>query len=352
MEYRAPVFRATLGILEQNSCDWGYLESVINREGVQEFIAFLIQNGLANIFYEHLSKHSGESKDEQDIKNALRPYALSDAARYLSQKGTLKKIHKAFETAGVKYAVFKGAHVRESAYQEAWLRPTQDIDVLVSVNDKAAAIEALIETGMQYHPNPEVLSHEVTLTNADTAVDLHWHIMRPGRTRVDMTEYLLGDAVFANGYWGMNPTATMLILLTHPAINKYVCSPDASLIKMIDLCLWMKRPDIDQNELLALINRAGLRTAAWSTLLLIKLMTNEQRYQALYEQLQPGYIQSRYIEYWVSRDLPTRYYDHRYLMRTAFSLSLHDNLADMVRAVALLAGYRMESRRKALDQRG
>ena len=305
--YRAPAFRAALEILEKDSWPSTEVSELIGRHGLESFISFLTQNGLANVFYERLSKHSGDSKDEQHIKDALRPFALRDAARYLSQKGTLKKIHTAFEAAGIKYAVFKGAHVRESAYAEAWLRPTQDIDVLVEGKDKAAAIEALREAGMAYHPNPEVLSHEVTLSNADTSVDLHWHIMRPGRTRVDMTEYLLREQVFDNGYWGMNPTATMFVLLTHPAINKYVCSPDAALIKLIDLCLWMKRPDIDQDELLSLINRAGLRTAAWSTLLLVKLMTNDQRYQALYEQLQPGYLQSRYIKSWISRDLPTRY---------------------------------------------
>ena len=347
--YRAPAFRAALEILEKDSWPSTEVSKLVGQHGLENFISFLTQHGLANIFYEGIPKHNGESKDEQDIKDALRPHALSDAARYLSQRGTLRKIHMAFEAAGIKYAVFKGAHVRESTYAEAWLRPTQDIDVLVEGKDKAAAIEALREAGMAYHPNPEVLSHEVTLSNADTSVDLHWHIMRPGRTRVDMTEYLLSDPVLADGYRGMNPTATMFVLLTHPAINKYVCSPDAALIKLIDLCLWMRRPDIDQDELPSLINRAGLRTAAWSTLLLVKLMTNDQRYQALYEQLQPGYLQGSYIKYWVSRDLPTRYYDHRYLMRTAFSLSLHDKLTDIIRAVGLLAGYRIESRLQAPD---
>jgi hypothetical protein len=349
IEYRAPVFRSALQLLENGDASKLEVLSLVSKTGIDSFIAFLLHNGLANIFYDHLTKLENATTVENAIKQALRPNALADAASYLSQKSTLRKLHTALEAAGVKYAVFKGAHVRESAYEDAWLRPTQDIDVLVSPKDKEAAIEALRGAGMEYHPNPEVLSHEATLISADTAVDLHWHIMRPGRTRVDMTEYLLEDAVFDNGYWGMNPTATLFVLLTHPAINKYVCSPDATLIKMIDLCLWLKNPDIDQDKLLSLINLAGMRTAAWSTLFLINLLAKDRRYPSVFDKLKPGHLQRKYVQFWVTKDLPTRFYNSRFLMRTAFSLSLHDNANDMARAVAQLAGYRLESRRKTPD---
>jgi hypothetical protein len=342
--YRAPVFRATLSILEKKTFSGTELSNLIEQHGRERFVSFLAQNSLASIFYAHLTDNPDQLREEQAIKEALRLQSLADAAKYLSQKSTLIKTHKVFEAANINYAVFKGAHVRESAYEHAWLRTTADIDVLVTKEDREGAIEALKHSGMQYHPNLEVLSHEATLTNHDTSVDLHWHIMRPGRTRIDMTENLLEGAELCPDYKGMSPTATLFVLLTHPAINKYVCSPDASLIKIIDLCLWLKREDIDYNQLYVLINTAGLKTAAWSTLLLICLMTGEPQQKNLLKKLQPNYLQRKYIQFWVSKDLPTRFYNHRWLMRTAFSLSLHDNVADMIRAVSQLVGYRVKSK--------
>lgn len=342
--YRAPVFRYVLSILANESISESEIVRLIGTGGHKKYVSFLNRNGLASIVYTHLSKHKGLLQDDDIVREALRPMALASAANYLSQKSTLTKIHKVLDAADISYAVFKGAHVRESAYEQPWLRTTADIDVLVSKKDQSGAIDALRNSGMKYHHNPEVFSHEVTLTNQDTSVDLHWHIMRPGRTRVDMTEILLENCEFANGFWGMNPTATLFVLLTHPAINKYVCSPDASLIKIVDLCLWMMRSDIDHDRLLWLIKTAGMKTAAWSTLYLVNLLTNNQPYPALHEQLLPNYLQRKYIEFWVSKDLPTRYYNHRWLMRTAFSLSLHDNIADMIKAVIQLVGYPVKSK--------
>ena len=340
--YRAPVFQTILAILEDNPHPNFKHENIIKHSGWQSLVAFLTQNGLANIFYTHLSESSDYFPDAQAVKAALRTSSLIDAGRYLSQKHTLKTIHVTLENANITYAIFKGAHVRESAYQQAWLRNTADIDVLITDVDRERAIKALRDAGMEYHPNPEVLSHEVTLSDADTSVDLHWHIMRPGRTRTDMTETLLEDAELSNGYRGMNPTATLFVLLTHPAINKYVCSPDAKLIKLVDLHLWMKHPDINHDELFLLINKAGLKAAAWSTLFLLRLLTQEQRYPKLFDKLQPGYLHRGYLMFWISRDLPTRFYKHRLLMRTAFSLSLHDNCRDMMRATAKLIGYALK----------
>ena len=343
--YRAPAFRSAVAILNNGPLSETDITALISQQGNERFIEFLNQNCLACIFHTHLSEQGSQSPELETVREALRPFALKCAARYLAQKRTLKKIHEVLETASINYAVFKGAHVRESAYEQPWLRTTADIDVLVSNKDQSAAIDALRNSGMEYHHNPEVFSHEVTLTNSDTSVDLHWHIMRPGRTRVDMTDSLLKNMELTHGYWGMNPTATLFVLLTHPAINKYVCSPDASLIKLVDLSLWMKHPDVDRDQLLALINAAGLRTAAWSTLFLLHLLTNERDNKELVEELQPGVLQRKYIEFWVSMDLPTLLYSHRFLMRTAFSLSLHDNLSDMIRAVAQLMGYKLESKR-------
>ncbi|MEP4147186.1 MAG: nucleotidyltransferase family protein [Halioglobus sp.] len=343
INYRAPVFRSAMAILNGGPQSEIHVTQFIDQQGAERFIEFLHQNDLACIFHTYLSEQTNQSPALESVREALRPFAIAGAAKYLSQKRTLKKIHEVLEDASITYAVFKGSHVRECVYEQAWLRTTADIDVLVSKKDHSAAIDALKNSGMEYHHNPEVFSHEVTLTNSDTSVDLHWHIMRPGRTRIDMTDNLLENTTFTHGYRGMNSTATLFVLLTHPAINKYVCSPDASLIKLVDLSLWMKHPEVDRGQLLALINASGLRTAAWSTLFLLYLLTNGRDNKELIEELQPGILQRKYIQYWVSRDLPTRFYKHRFLMRAAFSLSLHDTVADIFRAVKELRAYRLEA---------
>lgn len=308
--------------------------------GALDLAAFLSRNGVSSILYSQFSDCFSGSRQLDALQEKMRERALADAASYLSQKKTLSKINEALGAAHIRYAVFKGALVRETLYKQPWLRPTLDIDILVATKDKTRAIKALEETGMRHRPNPEVLSHETSLIEGNVNVDLHWNVMRPGRTRMDMTDSLLEGRVLRNGYQGMNPTASMFVLLVHPAISKYVCSPDATLIKMIDVYLSGKNAEVDWQKLVSLIDSAGLRTAAWATFFWLHLLLAAEPFESLATELQPGRLQSSYIAHWISNDLPTRFYTHRNLMRTAFSLSLHDRPSDIYRAIVQLLTHK------------
>ena len=54
--------------------------------------------------------------------------------------------------AGMLYAALKAALARKNLYKKAYLRPTQDIDILVIDEDKTRDIQALEMAGMHPHP--------------------------------------------------------------------------------------------------------------------------------------------------------------------------------------------------------
>ena len=69
--------------------------------------------------------------------------------------------------------------------------------------------------------------------------------MRPGHTRIDMTEGLLARRQWSNGYWGLSDSDTVFLLLTHPAFVRYVCSPNMGLGRVADFLLWIQKRQVD-----------------------------------------------------------------------------------------------------------
>jgi hypothetical protein len=339
--YRTPVFRTAIAMLDKDYDVTDDLGPLVEMHGVEAFLYFLQVNGLASIFHTHFSLIKNQIQDSDVLLDSLKTKSKTDAVRYLTQTSTLALMDKSFRAAGINYKVFKGAATRERVYPEPWIRPSADVDVLVAKDDKEKAIQVLVKAGMRYRPNAEVLSHEATLTYLKAAVDLHWDIMRPGRTRVDMTDALL-SGVGDNRL--MEPTKNLFVLLVQPAINKYVCSPEATLVKYLDLHLSLKSADFDPLELAHLLSTAGLKTAAWSTLFMLELLTHRQQAPELSQSLAPGRIQRNYIQHWVSQDLATRFYLNRMLMRAGLGLSLHDGALDAARATLQLLRFKLRDR--------
>jgi hypothetical protein len=98
---------------------------------------------------------------------------FAEAASYMAQKAALRELDGIFEAQGIRYAVIKGAHVRELVYADPALRAASDIDLLVAPEQRLAAVDAIKEAGFTLFVNPDVVSHEVSLARGGVDVDLH-----------------------------------------------------------------------------------------------------------------------------------------------------------------------------------
>ncbi len=187
------------------------------------------------------------------------------------------------------------------------------------------------------------LSHEADLIRDGVQVDLHWQLMRPGRSRGELTTPLLRHRQSRTGIWCLDPSAALLVGLVQPAITKQISGPWSKLIRLIDLDLLIRHPEPDWDWVLEAIAGAGLGPAAWTTLYWLQRLLHTPVPVQVLDRLAPGPLRRAYLRQWIDRELPTRLSPIPFLVQGAFTLALHQGPRDAARAVAGLARAHMEA---------
>ena len=336
------MYRLALGPLLQDNQSTSIDKILQNIEliGAEQFLHFIRWHGLAPLWCEVLTSHTHHSTMSTYLMDQLHQDKLNAVAMYMLQTRTLEKIHHLFTGAGIPYVAFKGAQVRELVYAEPALRPACDIDVLIKGQARDHAIQVLSQTGMQARINPDNYSHECTFMDGNVAVDLHWHILRPGRIAPGISDELVNAPMKINSFFGLNNTATIFVLLVHPAYTRYVCNPYASLIRIVDMVHLFRRLEFDWDQVIELITRAHARTAAWSTVFWLNHLTGNEPGQEIIKRLTPPRIKRRYLEFWIRNNLPFKLESRKILMHLAFTLVLHDSFNDAVTAIKYLIKHK------------
>lgn len=236
--------------------------------GASSFCDFVGRNGLGPLWSDFLQQQRDENLHPAAmlLQGTLKRARLGSVAMYLLQDQTLRKVAAALDSADVSYTVFKGAGLRERLYSDPTLRPMDDLDILVATDQRDAAIKALTCCGMRVSVDTRVLSHEVSLFDGHVHVDLHWRLLRPGRSRFELAGALLDRRQRQNNLWVLDDTANLLVMLVHPAFVKHVCSPLAKLVRLVELDRLIREGNPDWEWVLNVVSKAGLRTAAWATL--------------------------------------------------------------------------------------
>jgi hypothetical protein len=318
-------------------------------EGGTEFLEFVVGQDLGPLWHHTLLSHGLLESLPPTSVAALREARMAAAMGYLAQRAALEKLDGLFGAEGIPYIAMKGAHVRECVYPDPALRPASDVDLLIAPADRRRAARALIDTGCTVHADPANISHEATFSQGLVDIDLHWHMLRPGRTRVDLTGELLARRQRVNGLWGLSDPDTLFLMLTHPAFAKYVCSPNMGLARVADFLLWINQRPVDWPRVLCLLERTGLRTAAWTMLTWFRTLAPADAHATLdawRADVRPGRLRAVYLRQWLARDLPTRWLDLPLLIQLGFTLPLHDRAGDLRHA---LHGLRAAKRNRARD---
>jgi Uncharacterised nucleotidyltransferase len=298
-----------------------------------DFLNFLMQQGLAPMWDKALEKTGASGRLSQQFRDSLHQARLHTTGTYLIHKNKLTLIREILEGANIPYVVYKGADTRERYYSEPSLRPAADIDLLVPSDHKIAVTRAFKEQGFNFYGAKENISHEANLVKGNTSIDLHWDIMRPGRTRRPMVDILLDTRQDCGSHWGMSDEGNLFVLLVHPVFTKYSTSPQATLMRTVDLAHILAGKEWELGKLVQLLDMAGLKTAAWITLRWLKLITNTTLGDSIIEAVKPGTLRRKYLLWWLEKNLATRLLDRPWLIQLGFTLPAHDKTSDALRAI-------------------
>lgn len=318
--------------------------------GEEPFLEILDTQALGPLWFDVLHRHGLFESAPMFLRHQLKQRRQIAAASYLAQQHALKRIDGALEAAAVRYAVFKGVQVRELVYDDPSLRPASDIDILIARTQRDLAARILVREGYQLYPCAENVSHEATFYDRKVSIDLHWSIMRPGRSRVDMTPAFLTRRRREGFFWGLDHTDALVTLLIHPAFTDYVSSPNAFLCRLVDLRRWLQVRDLNWEAILDRLDQAGLKTAAWALLSWAGFIFAPMAPAEIMQRLHPGPLRVSYLRYWVEQNLPSRWIQFPLFIQIAFTLALHDRPKDVGTAIWgwLLHKWKMGREQKTL----
>jgi len=309
--------------------------------GVDGFAEFLVAQKMHGYWAEAIKSDSSSAK-LTELESRLETSCRQSAALELPQQRSMLEVHELLTAKSIPYFFAKGAHLRHLIYTQLWHRPASDVDVFIHKRDHQRAISAFEACGFSIYPDPATLSHEINIEKYGSYVDLHWHLMRPSRYHPELDNWLFLHREKFGDYWGLDHTASLLVMLTHPAITKYLISPTSLLIHQVDQLKLMASGQVNWDELSRALHSFGLKTAAWSSVYLLELLTGRKTYSHFEKGISPGRLKRRYIQAWIERAWISRLFNHRWLVAGGFSLCLQDSLRDTVRALLMTWQARMK----------
>ena len=275
-----------------------------------------------------------------EILSARKPQVIANVLR---QEHVLGEACALLDDIGAQHVVFKGALLRPILYASPHLRPAVDVDVLVGANDAPRVARVFQQRGYRLALQSHSDTHEISLERRGVWLDLHWCLLRPGRMRQDITCEVLVRRVRHGSLWGPSDTHLTVAMLVHPAITDHVTG---KLISAVDLDLWLRKREVAWTEVIALLRRIGLGTAAWAMLAWTHNLFGTPVPEEVWRELTPGPLRRKYLETWLRHHPAGLYFRRPWLVRGAFSLALQDRPGDVARALWMLA----KKDRLSLDQ--
>jgi hypothetical protein len=297
-----------------------------------QFVEFILQQGLGPLWDAQLDNYESELPFSTTVKTKLHNSRMIATGHYLIQRNSLTHIKTILDDAGVDHVVTKGCHTREVYYKTPALRPAQDIDLLISPHNNIKAIKAFQAHGFSFYGSTDNIAQDCSLIKGNTAIDLHWDILRPGRTRLPMVEPLLGYRTDYGSHWGLTHGGTLFLMLVHPVFRKYTTGPRSSLVRLMDIIYLLDSHPGSAKEAGDLLQTAGLTTAGWITATWLHTLTGNSNAKALADALKPGKLKQKYLYNWLITNRSTRLFDKPLWIHLGFTLPAHNTWADAIRA--------------------
>lgn len=199
--------------LDQHSIDWGRLYALANRHRITPFLYRTFQQ-LPNV----------PAKFLETLQRECRATATDNLLK-LHQYQQLKTL---LTNEGIAHLALKGAYLAQHFYPEIGLRPTGDIDILISKEEALETIRFLVSNDYQLGPKHQLYLqqggqaildelYEVSLFKAfftsSFDIDLHWSVMCFNK---DYQLFKLSDIV---GQPAFSREMEIVLLVVHHGVN-------------------------------------------------------------------------------------------------------------------------------------
>ncbi len=302
----------------------------------KQLFSFITANSLGPLWLDFLGGKSIEDIWSKDWAEKLKNQSKSIMAHYIGQLVTTRNITEILEEHSIPNAIFKGAHTRELVYNTPAARPSVDIDILISDRHKEEVIKLLTNAGFTLQTKLKNLTHEASLINKLSQVDLHWHILRPGRVPKSLTEEFLSNREKHGDYWTLSSEDNLFILLVHPVFTKYVSTTRTGLIRFVDLIYWLNTQPIKWDKIFLLLEKTGLSSAAWITLEYLNVLTGVTPPEGFMKQITPPAMKKWYLDKWIHQDIPSKFSNTPAIPKLLFTLLAHDSPAHVFQFIQTL----------------
>jgi plasmid stabilization system protein ParE len=123
------------------------------------------------------------------------------------------------------------------------------------------------------------------------------------------------------------------------------------LARVLDFLLWSPRAAAHWHEVLQLLDRSGVKAAAWATLTWFEALAPRRLHPLLgswRNAIRPGAVRAGYLELWLRHNLPSRLIAHPATIQFGWTAFLHDRPSD---ALVAYQGWRRARRNREIDAR-
>ena len=302
----------------------------LSRQELEELYTTILRNGLEFFWLDSIQAIQRTELDPFS-HGKFKAVCLQGTKTYLAQKKVMLEIDSLFAAAGISHAFFKGAQVREIVYAKPAYRPSKDIDLLISPKERNRALQLLAGAGYTLHFDPANVSHEVNMVKQEVVVDVHWDIMRPGRTRISLVEEFLERRQRYSFFWGLDAEVSLFIMLTHPVFTKYSTAPQSAVIRLVDIIQWLEELELEWSRLCRYLRSSGMITAAWITMRVVVNLTGRQPAKELPCKELPKAWKKKILSFWLARNLSTRFMKYPAVIKYIFTALAHDSCMDAYR---------------------
>jgi len=322
-----------------------------NKQTQYEFIKHLRNQRLTPLWCDVIAAANMRDDVGPQLWDVLAADREEARARYRVQRALSLRAQHCLSSAEVPSTLIKGADIRERCYSDPSVRVSSDIDILVEPVRASDAIRALLKEGFTLHARPKSISHECSLVADSGIIDLHWHAMRPGRFRTEMTSALLANRQFRDGLFGLAPEHQLFLLLVQPVFGRYSTTSQASLVRLVDLARALVNNAAIMTTTVALMRSQGLATAGWITACWASWLGVDSLGVA--KELMPGPVRQRYLRDWLLTNRASRWADRGHLAPLAYTLAAHDSWSDSLRVLCsiVLARFRGPDALRELQSR-
>lgn len=146
---------------------------------VEAFIDVARRHGVQGVLHERLQPHR-EGDWPAALVHGLRRDALREAAAEMLRQQAVAEVLAALAAVDIEPVLFKGTALAYSLYPDPALRPRCDTDLIVPLQQRQRALDALGEIGFsRVLELGGAMSHQACLTRSGVGahtLDLHWHI--------------------------------------------------------------------------------------------------------------------------------------------------------------------------------